>query len=307
MKTRQFLVILGLLAGVSGGLLAQEDQPTTPSEDTVEPAVVSVYGKSFTKSDVERLRRHVPTQFRSRTQGMTNKAFLESFGFLQALASLAETDGMLEREPYKTQYEFNEINFLASSYLQKLGASIRVTEADKRAFYEANLGRYQELRVSAIYIDYTPVPEVAERQGVPVILESDALARAEGLHAQLVAGADFAELARAHSDDSASAPNGGELGFFRAEDPLSDVIKATVFRMGVGQTSGPVKDSGRFYIFRVTEKRARPLEDVEDAIDKTITSGKLNARLAEIRGDIQIEASDPAWLEGNSQRPRQQP
>jgi parvulin-like peptidyl-prolyl isomerase len=139
-----------------------------------------------------------------------------------------------------------------------------------------------------------------------VILESDALARAEDLHAQLVAGADFAELAREHSDDSASAPNGGELGFFRAEDPLSDVIKATVFRMSVGQTSGPVKDSGRFYIFRVTEKRARPLADVEAQIDKTITSGKLNARLAEIRNDIRIEASDTEWLESAPRQNRNQ-
>lgn len=307
MKTRQFLAIIGLLVGVSGGLFAQSDQPVVPTEEAVEPAVISVYGKSFTKSEVERLRRHVPSQYRSRTQGMNNKTFLESFGFLQALASLAETDGMLERDPYKTQYEFNEINFLASSYLQKLGASIRVTEPDKRAYYEANLGRYQEIRVSAIYIDYTPVPEVAERQGVPVILESDALAKAQNLHAQLEAGADFAELAREHSDDSASAPNGGELGFFRAEDPLSDVIKATVFRMGVGQISEPVKDSGRFYLFRVTEKRARPLEDVDAAVDKAITSAKLNARLAEIRSDIRIETDDPAWLESNSQRPRQQP
>jgi parvulin-like peptidyl-prolyl isomerase len=222
---------------------------------------------------------------------------LESFGFLQALASLAETDGMLERDPYKTQYEFSLINFLASSYLQKLGASIRVTDADKRAFYEANLRQYQEVQVSAIYINYTPIPEVAERQGVPVILESDAQAKAEALHAQLVAGADFAELAREHSDDTASAGNGGDLGFFRPEDPLSDVIKATVFRMGVGQTSAPVKDAGRFYIFRVMDSRARPLEDVEAAIDKTITSGKLNARLAEIRSDIKIQSSDSEWLQ----------
>ncbi len=302
MKTRQFLVVVGLLTALGIVASAQTDESQAVVAEAAEPAVISVYGKEYTRSDVERLRKHVPAQYRANTQGMTNKAFLESFGFLQALAILAEQDGMLEKEPYKTQLQFTTVNFLASSYLQKFGASIQVTDADRRAFYDANLATFQEVQISAIYINYTPVPEVAESQGVPVILESESRAKAEDLYAQLMAGADFATLAREHSDDDASAENGGDLGFFRAEDPLSDVIKATVFRMDVGQTSEPVKDAGRFYLFRVTDKRARPLADVEAAIDTAITNSRLNKRLAEIRGDVKIYSKDLEWLESRPGR-----
>ena len=90
-------------------------------------------------------------------------------------------------------------------------------------------------------------------------------------------------------------------GFFRAEDPLSDVVKATVFRMTPGETSKPIRDAGRFYIFRLTEKKARPLEEVEKSIDTAISRGALNARLAEIRGDIKIfPPNDPEWLDSRS-------
>ncbi len=128
-------------------------------------------------------------------------------------------------------------------------------------------------------------------------MESDAQARAEDLYQQLEAGADFAELAREYSDDKASAAKGGDLGFFRAEDPLSDVVKATVFRMAPGETSKPVRDAGRFYIFRLTEKEPRPLEEVEQSIDTAISRAALNNRLAEIRGDIRIFPKDPEWLD----------
>jgi parvulin-like peptidyl-prolyl isomerase len=296
MKTRQFVVTLGLIASLGAASFGQDTATGPEAAAEEDPIVVAVYGKQFTRSDVESLRRHVPTQFRANTQNMTNQAFLESFGFLQAMALLAEQDGFLDREPYKTQAEFNEINFLAQAYLQMLGASVQVSDEDKQAFYEQNIQQFQEVRVSAIYLNFTPVPELAERQGRPVVLEADARAKADGLHEQLEAGADFAELASENSDDEASAAKGGDLGYFRPEDPLSEAVKAVVFRMEVGQTSEPVRDSGRFYIFRVTDKRPRPFEDVEGSIDTVISRNKLNERLADIRRDIRIFPKDEEWL-----------
>ncbi len=49
--------------------------------------------------------------------------------------------------------------------------------------------------------------------------------KAEGILSRLQAGEDFAELARAHSDDARTAPQGGELGIITdtAERPLSEL------------------------------------------------------------------------------------
>jgi parvulin-like peptidyl-prolyl isomerase len=251
----------------------------------------------YTRDEVDRLRRYLPPEFRTQTQNMTNKSFLESFGFMQALAAKAKEEGVLEREPYKTQRQFNETSFLGNSYLQMLSSSMKNSDEEKQAFYDANPEQFQEVGVSAIYVNFSPVPELAEKQGKPVVLESAALEKAQGLRAQAVAGADFAQLARENSDDPASAAKGGDLGYFKPADPLSPAIKKAVFSMAVGDTSEPVKDNARYYVFRVTDKRTRPFADAEAEIEKAVSNAKLMKRLDEIRAEIKINPADAQWLD----------
>lgn len=296
MKTRQFVTILGLAAGLGTGLPAQINVGVAEVPAAKDRVVISVSGVEYTREEVDRLRRYLPPEFRTQTQNMTNKSFLESFGFMQALAAKAKEEGVLDREPYRTQRQFNETSFLGNSYLQMLSSSMKNSDEEKQAYYDANPNQFQEVRVSAIYINFSPVPELAEKEGKPVVLESAALEKAQGLYAQAVAGADFEQLARENSEDPASAEKGGDLGYFKPADPLSPAIKNAVFAMAVGDTSEPVKDNARYYVFRVTDKRARPLTDVDAEIEKALSNAKLLQRLDAIRAEIKINAADAEWL-----------
>jgi parvulin-like peptidyl-prolyl isomerase len=215
---------------------------------------------------------------------------------MQALAARAKEEGVLDKEPYRTQKQFNETSFLGNSYVQMISSSMKNSDEEKQAFYDANPNQFQEVRVSAIYVNFSPVPELAEKQGKPVVLESAALEKAQGLYAQAVVGADFEQLARENSEDPASAEKGGDLGYFKPADPLSPAIKNVVFAMETGDTSEPVKDNARYYIFRVTDKRTRPLADVAAELEKALSNAKLMQRLDEIRGEIKINAADAEWL-----------
>jgi len=296
MKTRQFVTILGLAAGLGTGLPAQISVGVTEVPAAKDRVVISVLGVEYTREEVDRLRRYLPPEFRTQTQSMSNKSFLESFGFMQALAAKAKEEGVLEKEPYKTQRQFNETSFLGNSYLQMISSSMKNSDDERQAFYDANPNQFQEVRVSAIYVNFSPVPELAEKQGKPAVLESAALEKAQGLRAQAVAGTDFAQLAKENSDDPASAEKGGDLGYFNPTAPLSPVIKNAVFSMAIGDTSEPVKDNARYYVFRLTDKRARPFADVKAEIEKAISNGKLMQRLDEIRAEIKINAADAEWL-----------
>ncbi len=296
MKTRQFVTILGLAAALCAALPAQIQVDVAEVHTAQDPVVISVSGVEYTREEVDRLRRYLPPEFRAQTQNMTNKSFLESFGFMQALAAKARAEGVLDKEPYKTQHQFNETSFLGNSYLQMISSSMKISAEEKQAFYDSNPNQFQEVRVSAIYVNFSPVPEMAEKQGKPVVLESAALEKAQGLYAQAVAGADFAQLARENSDDPASAAKGGDLGYFKPADPLSPAIKNAVFAMEVGDTSEPVKDNARFYVFRVTDKRVRPFDDVKAEIDKAVSNAKLMQRLDQIRAEIKINPADADWL-----------
>lgn len=72
--------------------------------------------------------------------------------------------------------------------------------------------------------------------------------------AQQARNGDFAALAREHSQDGASAPNGGEL----PPMPLSGMRPATgkvVARLAVGEVSEPVETAQGLFIFKLLQKQ----------------------------------------------------
>jgi peptidyl-prolyl cis-trans isomerase C len=76
--------------------------------------------------------------------------------------------------------------------------------------------------------------------------------KAEGLLAQIKEGADFAELAKANSDDTGSAEKGGDLGFF-PKGMMVPPFEEAVGSMKPGDTSELVETLFGFHIIRLHE------------------------------------------------------
>jgi parvulin-like peptidyl-prolyl isomerase len=117
------------------------------------------------------------------------------------------------------------------------------------------------------------------------------------VRAKIAAGAEFAEMAKLHSDDAASAANGGDMGVIAPDDrSVSENIRQMLARMQPGQLSAPVKEGARYYLFKVTAADARPLEEVRPQILQMVQGAKLKERLDQIREDVKIIYDDPAYL-----------
>ena len=292
MKMQGFCFAAVLALGVSS--FAQDAAP-----------VASIDGKSYTAAELDHIRKNLPDVFRRQTEHMTNKTFVDTLGYLLTVSRLAEEQGMTEQEPFKTQLWFNTINFLANAYLAQINSTLKIESQDVNAYYEQHKGEYEEKRVSAIYLEYDPLPELAQKQGRTPVTEQDAWAKAEKLLVELRGGADFAALAKEHSADSGSAEKGGDLGFFSPDDQsLSPEVKKAIFALSAGQVSSPVKDGGRYYVFKVTEVRARPLDEVRAAVLQKVQAAKLQERLEEIRKSVKVEYTDPAYFEGAGKAPQ---
>jgi peptidyl-prolyl cis-trans isomerase SurA len=125
------------------------------------------------------------------------------------------------------------------------------TDAQMREFWEQN--RAQQPRrpatVSFRQIVIRPVPDsVAKRL---------ASQRAESLVVELRKGADFAAAAKRFSGDSASAAQGGELGWFRRGVMVKE-FEDMAFRIRPGEISPVVETSFGFHIIKV--ERTQPAE-----------------------------------------------
>jgi len=125
------------------------------------------------------------------------------------------------------------------------------TEAQMREFWEQNRAQQPQrpATVSFRQIVVRPVPDSAARRR--------ALERAESLVVELRKGADFATAAKRFSADSASAAQGGELGWFRRGVMVKE-FEDVAFRIRPGEISGPVETAFGFHIIKV--ERTQPAE-----------------------------------------------
>ncbi|MDC0491709.1 SurA N-terminal domain-containing protein [Candidatus Pseudothioglobus singularis] len=96
------------------------------------------------------------------------------------------------------------------------------------------------------------------RRAQHILVESEELAK--DLLDQINQGADFAELAKANSEDSSSSEEGGDLGFFEKELMGAEFDKA-VFAMNIGDVSDVVAtDYGYFHIIKLTDIEAETMQ-----------------------------------------------
>ena len=84
--------------------------------------------------------------------------------------------------------------------------------------------------------------------------DRDARARLDELRRRILGGDEFAELARYHSDDTASAIRGGDLGWLspRRTDPS---FEAVMDRLEINEVSEPFRTSAGWHLVRVEGRR----------------------------------------------------
>lgn len=94
---------------------------------------------------------------------------------------------------------------------------------------------------------------VLMRQDATEEQQTAAKARIDSIYAVLQTGADFAEVAKACSDDKASAVEGGSLGQFGKGMMIPDFENAA-YALQAGQMSAPVKSTVGWHIIKLTDR-----------------------------------------------------
>jgi peptidyl-prolyl cis-trans isomerase D len=176
---------------------------------------------------------------------------------------------------------------------EALAEQTTVSAEEIKGAYEKNARNYvtqEERRASHILIQSPADAPEAEQKA--------ARARIEAILQQVKKNpADFARLAKEHSQDPGSGPKGGDLGFF----PRGAMVKAfedAVFSLKENQVSDVVRSEFGFHIIRLTgvkPGKVRSLEEARDAIVaelKLQAAGRKFAEAAEAFSNTVYEQSD---------------
>lgn len=142
-----------------------------------------------------------------------------------------------------------------------IASEIVVTDEEVRQVFDANpdqFARQEMVRARHILVDTRE--------------------QAEALRAQILDGADFAQLAREHSTDPGSGPNGGDLGWF-GRGVMVAPFEEAAFALPVGRVSEPVETAFGFHLILVEERQEAEEPAFTDEVAELIRTALVDQKV----------------------------
>lgn len=164
--------------------------------------------------------------------------------------------------------------------LDSVAKTIDVTDTELRQYYESNKQTYarnaEERAARHILINASESMPASEREA--------AKQKAEELLAQVRANPDqFAEIARKHSQDTGSASQGGDLGFF-GRGAMVPPFEEAAFKLNKGEISDVVQSDFGYHIIQLTDLKAADIpafDDVQERVAQDVKNSLARNRFIE--------------------------
>ena len=234
----------------------------------------------------------VDEEFRRRNEKVKAELVVFSADAVRDQVSLSDDDVAAYFEAHKEDYrvaERRKIRYVLVD-LEPLRAKAVVLPGEVEKYYRDNEDQWttdEQVRASHILLESDGSDEAAVR------------ARAEALLKRVKGGADFAALARAHSDDEQSKAQGGDLDYFGRGRMVKE-FEEVAFSLPVGQVSDVVKSSFGFHIIKVTDKKPetrQSLDQVRPRITEQLANERAQTQASALAEQIATEARTGADLE----------
>lgn len=274
------LSLSALLVGCGKNGDAQAQQPqaaatgqqssapaSTVNSSAAAPAVATLGQVVVSQEELQQFLQVLPAAQREamRNDRVVLEQWLRSRLAEKAVVEQAKTQEWDKKAEIRSAIEEAQNQVILRSYLQSVSepAADYPSEQDLQTAYQANQDQFQlpaMYRLSQIFLSVPDKDEQALAQ---------AKKRADAWVKQMREGkADFAALAKEHSDEKISAERGGDNGFL----PMSQLVpamRATVAKLEPGQLSDPIVQADGVHILQVTDLRpasVRSLEEVKPAL-----------------------------------------
>jgi peptidyl-prolyl cis-trans isomerase C len=228
------------------------------------------------KSEFEAALKTLPAEYQSMLQQPAGRRqFADDFLRMRLLASEGAKAGLQNDPEVTNQLNLMRENLVATAELKKIESGITVSDAEVQKAYAEYASQYEQVKARHILI--APKGSPAAQPGKD-LTDEQAKAKAEDLRKQIVAGANFDELAKKESDDTGSGARGGDLGSFGHGQMVPEFEQA-VFAAKVGEVTPVVKTQFGYHIIKVDGHETTPLDQVRPTIEKNLKQTKLHAAL----------------------------
>ena len=249
------------------------------------PYLAKIDNTSITQQDFEREFRALPDYAQQLFSDASGKEkFLNEIVNKELLYKEALKKGFDKNADFNRKLEdFKKLTLVSELFEKEIMSKAKVADQDVRDYYDKNKEAFvaaKEIRASHILVK-------TEEEAQKVL-------------ARLKKGEKFDAVAKAVSIDTASAKNGGDLGYFKKGQMVPEFERAAA-SLKVGETSGPVQTQFGFHIIKVTDKKTGPpieFEKVRDLISQKLSGEKqkeaFDAYIADLKKTYKVEINKDA-------------
>jgi parvulin-like peptidyl-prolyl isomerase len=247
--------------------------------------VLTVGDEKMTVAQFEEFVDSLPEQYKAQAKGPGKRQIIDQVVSLKTLAQEARKRKIDQKPAFKIQQAFQADNLLAGILFRELSTTLKVDEADARKYYEEHKGEYEKVKARHLLIRFkgSPVP-VGDKKD---LTEEEALEKVKALRAQIVAGGDFAAIAKKESDDTQSGANGGDLDAFSHGQMVGPFDQAA-FALMPGQLSEPVKSQFGYHLILVEKHETKSFEEMRPDIEKQLLPGLAEKAVEKLKSQTPV-------------------
>jgi peptidyl-prolyl cis-trans isomerase C len=246
-----------------------------------QPQFARINGKTIDKAQFEaylRLKR-IPNQ-----PGKQLDHVIDEYLEREALADAIEREGTVDKQLIAAELNEFRKEVLISRYFEK-HLSDKVTDQAVHNFHETNVKNYEDTKVHVAHILIRTNPKMSEQEHKAKLLA------AQEAYSAVRSGKDFAEVARAKSEDLISAKKGGDLGWVK-QGSIDQTFSSKVFALQPGELSEPFESAFGFHVVKVLEAPQtvrKPFDAVAGDIRHRLRTEAKQAEIDRLKAQAKIE------------------
>ena len=168
---------------------------------------------------------------------------------------------------------------------KEITSHISISDADVADFYNSNKSTFHlaepQVHIAQIVVTPTPDPAVHNLKNDKAHNADEAKQKIQAIEARLKAGEDFGMIAQNYSEDSNTAPNGGDLGFVpdSAFEKSSPELRRVILGLKPGEMSPVLPSTEGYRILKVISKEPSGQRELTDPrVQQTIRETLLNRK-----------------------------
>jgi peptidyl-prolyl cis-trans isomerase C len=270
-KGRVILVAAAVAAIAAGGFIR-----IATAEEKLDTVVAKVNGHAITEADMRFAENELGGELANLPPDVKRRALAEYLIDNALFADAAETAKITATPEFEQQMGYLKRRVLRELYFEKtLKGTVSLDEAKK--IYADKIAQMK------------PEEEIQARH---ILVDSED--KAKELRAKIVAGGDFAQLAKENSTDTGSKDQGGVLGYF-GHGQMVPEFEAAAFRLEKGEISEPVHTNYGWHIIKIDDRRKKEppaFDTVKDTIINSLVVRKAQDQATEMRSKAQVEYVD---------------